>query len=175
VLVPKENMILGEGRGFEIAQGRLGPGRIHHCMRLVGLAQRALEVMCERAQQRKTFGRYLAEQQSVLDTLALSQCDIAQARLLTLEAARQIDTVGNKAARDMVSAIKIVVPKMACRVLDNAIQLFGAAGLSSDHFLAEAYNYARQIRIADGPDEVHQRSLGRRMLKQWAPTQEVSQ
>jgi acyl-CoA dehydrogenase len=167
VRVPKENILLGEGRGFEIAQGRLGPGRIHHCMRLIGCAQRALEMMCERAHQRVAFGKPLAEQGTVREEIARSACEIAQARLLTLAAADKMDREGNKAARDMIAMIKIVGPSMAQTVIDRAIQLFGAMGVSQDTFLADAWKYARTIRIADGPDAVHLMSLGRQTLKQY--------
>ncbi len=166
VRVPAANLLLGEGRGFEIAQGRLGPGRIHHCMRLIGCAQRALELMCERVEQRSTFGRKLSEHQSVREDIAQSYCDIEQARLLTMMAADKIDEVGPREARDLIAAIKIVTPSMAARVIDRAIQVHGAGGLTEDYFLAEAYNYARQIRFADGPDQVHMMALGRSLVKQ---------
>lgn len=166
VRVPADNLILGEGRGFEIAQGRLGPGRIHHCMRLVGLAQRALEAMCRRAEQRVAFGKKLSEQGSVREDIAKSACEIDQARLLTLKAADTMDREGNKAARNQIAMIKIVAPAMACKVLDRAIQIHGAAGLHDDLFLAEAYTYARQIRLADGPDQVHMNALGRWLVRE---------
>lgn len=166
VRVPKENILLGEGRGFEIAQGRLGPGRIHHCMRLIGCAQRALEMMCARAHERVAFGKPLAEQGAVREEIARSACEIAQARLLTLSAADKMDREGNKAARDLIAMIKITAPTMAQTVIDRAIQLFGAKGVSQDTFLADAWKYARTIRIADGPDAVHLMSLGRQLLKQ---------
>ena len=166
VRVPAGNLILGEGRGFEIAQGRLGPGRIHHCMRLVGLAQRALEAMCRRAEQRIAFGKKLSEQGSVREDIAKSACEIDQARLLTLKAADTMDREGNKAARNEIAMIKIVAPAMACKVLDRAIQIHGAAGLHDDLFLAEAYTYARQIRLADGPDQVHMNALGRWLVRE---------
>ena len=165
VRVPAANILLGEGRGFEIAQGRLGPGRVHHCMRLVGCAQRALELMCARADSRSTFGRKISEHQSVREDIAKSWCDVEQARLLTLKAAAEMDRVGNKAARNLIAAIKITAPLMACRVIDRAIQVHGAAGLTEDYFLAEAFNYARQIRLADGPDQVHMMALGRQLVK----------
>jgi acyl-CoA dehydrogenase len=165
VRVPASNILLGEGRGFEIAQGRLGPGRIHHCMRLVGCAQRALELMIERSEQRTTFGKKLSQHQSVREDIAQSYCDIEQARLMTLKAADQMDRYGNKVARDIIAAIKITAPMMACRVIDRAIQIFGAAGMTEDFPLAEAYTYARQIRIADGPDQVHMMSLARQLVK----------
>ncbi len=165
VRVPASNILLGEGRGFEIAQGRLGPGRIHHCMRLVGCAQRALELMCQRASSRVAFGKPLGEHGSVREDIAHSFCDIEQARLLTLRAADRMDREGNKAARDLIAAAKIVVPTTAARVIDRAIQVFGAAGVSQDTFLAAAYVYARFIRIGDGPDQVHLAALGRHLLK----------
>ncbi len=168
VRVPASNILLGEGRGFEIAQGRLGPGRVHHCMRLIGCAQRALELMCERADSRSTFGRKISEHQSVREDIAKSYCEIEQARLLTLKAAAEMDRVGNKAARDLIAAIKVTAPLMACRVVDRAIQVHGAAGLTEDFFLAEAYNYARQIRLADGPDQVHMMALGKQLVRRYS-------
>jgi acyl-CoA dehydrogenase len=167
VRVPAANMLLGEGRGFEIAQGRLGPGRIHHCMRLVGCAQRALELMCQRANARVAFGKAIGEQGSVREDIAHSFCEIEQARLLTLKAADKMDREGNKAARDLIAAAKIVVPSMAARVIDRAIQVHGGMGVSQDTFLAEAYTYARFIRIGDGPDQVHLSQLGRTLLKRY--------
>ena len=167
VRVPAANILLGEGRGFEIAQGRLGPGRIHHCMRLIGCAQRALELMCARAQSRVAFGKSLGEQGSVREDIARSSCEIEQARLLTLRAAEKMDREGNKAARDMIAAAKVVVPNMAAQVIDRAIQIHGGAGVSQDTFLAEAYTYARYMRIGDGPDQVHLAQLGRGLLKRW--------
>ncbi len=168
VRVPASNMLLGEGRGFEIAQGRLGPGRIHHCMRLVGCAQRALEMMCERANTRVAFGKALGEQGSVREDIAHSFCEIEQARLLTLHAADKMDREGNKAAKDLIAAAKIVVPGMAARVIDRAIQIFGGAGVSQDTFLPRAYVYARFIRIGDGPDQVHLSAIGKELLKRSA-------
>jgi acyl-CoA dehydrogenase len=165
VRVPASNILLGEGRGFEIAQGRLGPGRVHHCMRLIGCAQRALELACQRVESRRTFGRKLSEHQSVREDIAKSFCEIEQARLLTLRCAAKMDRVGNKEARDLIAAIKIAVPAMACTVIDRAMQMHGAAGLTEDYFLAEAYNYARQIRLADGPDQVHMMSLGKQVVR----------
>ena len=168
--VPAGNMLLGEGRGFEIAQGRLGPGRIHHCMRLVGCAQRALELACRRVEERTTFGRLLSKHQSVREAIAQAYCDIEQARLLTLMAADRMDRHGNRVARDLIAAIKIVAPAMASRVIDDAMQMHGAAGLTDDFFMAEAYNYARQIRLADGPDQVHMMQLGRDIIRRHAGT-----
>jgi acyl-CoA dehydrogenase len=165
VRVPAENLILGEGRGFEIAQGRLGPGRIHHCMRLIGLAQRALESMIARATTRIAFGKPLAAQGIVQDAIAQSRCKIEQARLLTLSAAAALDRDGIKGAKDAIGMIKIVAPLMACTVIDRAIQIHGGAGLSDDGFLAHAYAGARALRLADGPDEVHIAALAKSMLK----------
>ena len=166
VRVPKDNIILGEGRGFEIAQGRLGPGRIHHCMRLIGMAKRALELMCIRAENRIAFGRPLSKQGSVRESIALSASEIEQARLLTLMTADKMDRYGNKEASDLISMIKVVGPSMACEVIDRAIQIHGAGGVSVDYFLAEAYAGARTLRLADGPDEVHLASLAKKILKQ---------
>lgn len=167
VRVPVSNMILGEGRGFEIAQGRLGPGRIHHCMRIIGLAQRALEAMCLRAETRIAFGRPLSKQQSVREDIAKSACEIEQARLLTLKAAAKMDSGGNKEAKDLIAMIKIVAPEMGCKVIDRAIQIHGAHGVSQDFFLSKAYTIARVIRIADGPDQVHMMQLGRNLARQY--------
>jgi len=165
VRVPAENLILGEGRGFEIAQGRLGPGRIHHCMRLIGLAQRALDSMLARADARVAFGKPLAAQGMVQDAIAQSRCEIEQARLLTLAAADTLDRHGNKAAKDAVGMIKIVAPRMACAVVDRAIQIHGGLGVCQDSFLAHAYAAARALRLADGPDEVHIAALAKSMLR----------
>jgi acyl-CoA dehydrogenase len=165
VRVPAENLIGAPGQGFAIAQARLGPGRIHHCMRLIGLAQRALELMIERAKSRVAFGRPLGGHGMAQESIALSRCEIEQARLLVLNAAAQLDAHGNKVARDAIGMIKIVAPRMACAVIDRAIQLHGGAGLSQDHFLAQAYAGARSLRLADGPDEVHIAALARGMLR----------
>jgi acyl-CoA dehydrogenase len=161
VRVPAENMLLGEGRGFEIAQGRLGPGRIHHCMRFIGLAERALESMCARAKKRVAFGSSLADMGAVRQAIGQSRCDIEQARLMTLKAAWMMDTVGNKAARAEIAIVKVIVPSMAGAVIDRAIQVHGGAGLSQDFFLAEAFAETRFLRIGDGPDEVHREALAR--------------
>ena len=168
VRVPAGNLLLGEGRGFEIAQGRLGPGRIHHCMRLIGCAQRALELACRRVSERSAFGQALAKNQGVREAIARSYCDIEQARLLTLRAAEEMDTSGSKGARHLIAAIKIAAPQMAQTVIDRVIQLHGAAGLSQDYFLANAFGYARWCRLADGPDEVHMMSLGRQIIREHA-------
>ncbi|HXU55080.1 MAG TPA: acyl-CoA dehydrogenase family protein [Casimicrobiaceae bacterium] len=161
VRVPQSNILLGEGRGFEIAQGRLGPGRIHHCMRLIGLAERALEKMCVRVKSRTTFGKPVAERTVTLERIAESRIMIDQARLLTLKAAYMMDTVGNKAARAEIAMIKVAAPAMACTVLDWAIQAHGAAGVCDDFGLAQAYAHARTLRLADGPDEVHRNQIGK--------------
>ena len=168
VRVPAENILLGEGRGFEIAQGRLGPGRIHHCMRLIGCAQRALEYACRRSVSRTTFGRKLAEHQSIREDVAKSFSEIEQARLLTMKTAQKMDEVGAKEAMDMIAATKITVPLMAQTVIDRCMQIHGAGGLTGDYFMAEAFNYARWCRQADGPDQVHMMALGKQIIKRYA-------
>jgi acyl-CoA dehydrogenase len=167
VRVPASNVLLGEGRGFEIAQARLGPGRIHHCMRLIGQAERALELMCRRVKSRVAFGKPIAEQTVTLERIAEARMAIDQARLLTLMAAQRMDTVGNKAARAEIAMIKVVAPAMLLKVTDWAIQAHGAAGLSEDFPLASIYAYGRTVRIADGPDEVHRNQVGRLELKKY--------
>jgi len=168
VRVPASNLLLGEGRGFEIAQGRLGPGRVHHCMRLVGLAERALERMCKRTLARVTFGKPVAERTVTLERIAESRILIDQARLLVLQAAHAMDTVGNKLAAKHIAMIKVAAPNAAQRVIDYAIQAHGAAGLTDDFGLAAAFVIARMVRIADGPDEVHRNQIGKMELSRWA-------
>jgi len=171
VRVPASNILLGEGRGFEIAQGRLGPGRVHHCMRTIGLAERALEMTCQRALQRHVFGRALAEQGVMIERIANMRIMIDQARLLVFHAAWKMDTVGNKEARREIAEIKVAVPNMACQVIDWAVQAFGGAGVTEDFGLAEMWKTARTMRIVDGPDEVHRHQLGRLELMKYRPKQ----
>ncbi len=165
VRVPEENLLVGEGSGFAIAQGRLGPGRIHHCMRLIGAAERALELMCQRVSKRTTFGKQVSQYSSIRQDIALSKCEIEQARYLTLAAADKIDRHGIKEAKDLIAMIKIVVPTMTCNVVDRAIQAHGGMGVCQDTPLAAFWLYGRIIRIADGPDEVHMYQLGRNLIK----------
>ena len=169
VRVPAENILLGEGRGFEIAQGRLGPGRIHHCMRTIGLAERALEMMCKRSLSRHPFGKPLADQGVTMERIANSRIMIDQCRLLVLHAAWKMDVAGNKEARREIAEIKVSIPNMACQVLDWAVQMHGAGGVSDDFGLAKMYANARTMRIVDGPDEVHRQQLGRLELKKYLP------
>lgn len=164
VRVPLDNMLLGEGRGFEIAQGRLGPGRMHHCMRLIGAAQRALELACQRVTQRSTFGRELSQHQSVREDIAKCFSEIEMARLLVLKSCHRMDEVGAQQARDMIAASKISVPIMVQTIIDRCMQMHGAGGLTADYFMAEAFNYARWCRQADGPDQVHQMALGKQVI-----------
>ena len=167
VRVPIQNLILGEGRGFEIAQGRLGPGRIHHCMRLVGMAQYALEVMSYRTLEREAFGKKFYDYSSIRQGIAKSQCEIEQARLLTLSAADKMDKLGNKAAKDIIAMIKIVAPSMALKVIDRAMQILGGKGVSQDTYLPHYFAIARILRLADGPDEVHMYQLGKSCIKKY--------
>jgi len=167
VRVPKENLLLKEGRGFEIAQGRLGPGRIHHCMRLIGMAQRSLELMSQRVSERSPFGRTLDTYSSIRQEIAHSRCEIEQTRLLVLSAADKMDKVGNKEAKDLIAMIKIVAPSMALKVIDRAIQIMGGKGVCGDTPLAHFYASARTLRLADGPDEVHLSQLGKNTIKKY--------
>lgn len=168
VRVPKENLLVGEGQGFAIAQGRLGPGRIHHCMRLIGMAQRSMEIMAQRTTRRKPFGRTLDTYSSVRQDLALSACEIQQTRLLVLSAADKMDGKGNKDAKDLIAMIKIIAPNMALRVIDRAIQIMGGMGVCSDTPLAHFFVAARMLRLADGPDEVHMSQLGKNIIKKYS-------
>ena len=172
VRVPEENLILGEGRGFEIAQGRLGPGRIHHCMRSIGQAQRALEIMARRADSRVAFGKKLAEQSSIRQDVAKSFCEVEMARLLTLKAADAMDRYGNVVAKDLIAAIKVVAPQMAQTVCDRAIQVHGGMGVSDDTPIAGFFTLNRFVRIADGPDEVHMSQLGKQKIKEYVAMNE---
>ena len=168
VRVPVENVLLGEGRGFEIAQGRLGPGRIHHCMRLIGASQRSLELACKRVTDRETFGRTLSQHQSVREDIAKSYAEIEMMRLLVLKTCRKMDEVGAKGAMDLIAASKISVPLMAQNIIDRCMQMHGAGGLTEDYCMAEAFNYARWCRQADGPDQVHQMALGQQVIKRYS-------
>jgi acyl-CoA dehydrogenase len=169
VRVPLENVLLGEGRGFEIAQGRLGPGRIHHCMRLIGAAQRSLELACKRATSRTTFGRPLSKHQSVREDISRCFSEIEMARLLVLKTCLRMDEVGPKGALDFIAASKTSVPLMVQNIIDRCMQIHGAGGLTEDYCMAEAFNYARWCRQADGPDQVHQMALGKMIINRYAP------
>jgi len=169
VRVPLENILLGEGRGFEIAQGRLGPGRIHHCMRLIGAAQRSLELACQRVTARTTFGRTLSQHQSVREDIARSFSEIEMMRLLVLKTCEKMDEVGAKGAMDLIAASKTSVPLMAQNIIDRCMQVHGAGGLTEDYCMAEAFNYARWCRQADGPDQVHQMALGKQIIMRYSP------
>ena len=168
VRVPLRNVLLGPGRGFEIAQGRLGPGRMHHCMRLIGSAQRALELACKRTESRRTFGRPLSKHQSIREEISRSFCEIEMARLLVLKTSSQIDTAGVHSSIDMIAATKTSIPLMVQKIIDRCMQMHGAGGLSQDYFMAEAFNYARWCRQADGPDQVHQMALGKTIINRYA-------
>ncbi len=172
VRVPLDHVLLGPGRGFEIAQGRLGPGRMHHCMRLVGAAQRSLELACQRAESRSTFGRKLSQHQSVREDIARSFAEIEMARLLILKTCRKMDEVGAQAARDLIAACKTSVPLMVQTIIDRCMQIHGAGGLTSDYFMAEAFNYARWCRLADGPDQVHLMALGKQVITRFTEDQD---
>jgi acyl-CoA dehydrogenase len=169
VRVPASNMLLGEGRGFEIAQGRLGPGRIHHCMRLIGIAERALKLMCERAVSRTAFGKTIAQQTVTQERIAEARCMIDQARLLTLHAAWKMDAAGNKSAKAEIAMIKVVAPQMACQIIDWAMQVHGGAGMCQDTPLAYFYTLSRTLRFADGPDEVHRNAIAKLELGKLMP------
>lgn len=168
VRVPRENILLGEGRGFEIAQGRLGPGRMHHCMRLIGCAQRSLELACKRVNSRTTFGRLLSKHQSVREEISRSFAEIEMARLLVLKTSNKIDANGVPASIDMIAASKTTVPILVQNIIDRCMQMHGAGGLTEDYFMAEAFNYARWCRQADGPDQVHQMALGKQIINRYA-------
>jgi len=167
VRVPYENVLLGEGRGFEIAQGRLGPGRMHHCMRLIGVAQRSLEQACKRVTQRTTFGRPLSKHQSVREEISKCFSETEMARLLVLKTCLKMDAVGAQASRDMIAATKTSIPIMVQTIVDRCMQMHGAGGLTEDYFMAEGFNYARWCRQADGPDQVHQMSLGKQIIERY--------